>query len=338
MNVSHLTARRAHHHRRRQCFLVLAAVILAMPIVLAVDGARAAGPDRLPITVTNDTGRAGPVHLYVLGVDLATGRLGSVDAGGTFRPWSGGTNPPSPAPDVSIDGPADGATTTMAIPRGFSGRVFFSFGEKLHFSLTAEGLVQPAPWASGDANRDILFDWSELTYDDAGLWLNSSGAVVASFDQPSTADVLGCDGALFAPNDQVVGPIARTLCAALNRGTLGSIDIQPGGAAADFYRSSLTNEYARLVHASMADGRAYAFAFDDVQAQESLVHSGDPVSAGIELSSLAPSPARLSEAIAADQLVDVGPERGDPGEQPGRHADLVGTPQLRSRVVGEEHR
>ena len=93
----------------------------------------------------------------------------------------------------------------------------------------------------------------------------------------------GCDGALGAPNDMVVGPIARTLCAALHRSTLGRLDTQPSGTAADFYQGTLTNHYSRLVHQNMVDGRAYGFAFDDVQAQESLVHSGDPTSAGITL-------------------------------------------------------
>lgn len=256
--------------------------------------------------------------------------------------------------------------------------------------------MQPAPWAAGDANRDILFDWSEFTYNDAGLWLNSSqvdmfavphavtvdgatgvtrrtgdvvangrnaiidgiraqsgwantvqtrsdgtvlrvlapgkaagagllsttyldpyvasawnayttrtltvtpftdqpairyfgrvsgnvmtftntsGQVVATFNRPSSASVWGCDGDLPAPNDQVVGPISRTLCAALNRGTLGTIDTQPSTNAAEFYRSNPTNQYARVIHANMVDGKAYAFAFDDVGAFESLVHDGDP--------------------------------------------------------------
>ena len=110
---------------------------------------------------------------------------------------------------------------------------------------------------------------------------NGSGQQVASFNKPSTSNVWGCDGALGAPNDQVVGPIARTLCAALHRGTLGTIDTQPGGGAADFYKSALTNHYSRIIHANMADGKAYGFAFDDVQNQESLVHSGDPRRDGI---------------------------------------------------------
>jgi hypothetical protein len=41
--------------------------------------------------------------------------------------------------------------------------------------------------------------------------------------------------------------------------------------------------YAKVIHANMIDGKAYAFAFDDVQNQESLVHDGDPRAAGITM-------------------------------------------------------
>ncbi|AEV87894.1 glucan endo-1,3-beta-D-glucosidase [Actinoplanes sp. SE50] len=355
----------------------------------------------LPVTVTNKTGRGDAVHLYVLGVNLDTGKLGYVDRAGRFTAWSGGGAVPLAAPDVSIPGPATGASTTIRVPRNLSGRLYFSFGRKLDFRLTRDGLVQPAPWAAGDPNHDILFDWSEFTVNSSGLWLNSSqvdmfavphtvsvtggsgttsstgtpvangrqrvidaikaspdfarsvvtrsdgtvlrvlapgkaadaglmsptyldpyiatawnaytgrtltvtpftdrptvrylgrtsgnvmsftdpaGRVVASFTRPSTADVWGCDGALGAPNDQVVGPIARTLCAALQRSTLGRIDTQPAGRAADFYQGNPANLYAKAVHAAMLDGKAYAFAFDDVLNQESLVHDGDPRTAAI---------------------------------------------------------
>ncbi|WP_433826668.1 beta-1,3-glucanase family protein [Actinoplanes sp. CA-015351] len=356
----------------------------------------------LPVTFTNDSGRDEAVHLYVLGTNLATGKLGYSDATGRFTPWTGGATVPVPAPDVSIPGPAKGKSTTIQIPENLSGRIYFSFGSKLDFRLTADGLVQPAPWAGGDPNRDILFDWSEFTLNDSGLWLNSSqvdmfavphivsvtgksassqtgevkpggrqrvidtikadpafaksvvtgsdgtvlrvlapgkaadaglmsptyldgyitdawnayrskvltvipftdqpgvkylgrttgnvlnftdtaGRTVASFTKPSTANVWGCDGALGAPNDQVVGPIARTLCAALQRTTLGRLDTQPSGTATDFYQGEVTNVYARVIHQNMVDGKAYAFAFDDVQNQESLVHDGDPQAAGITL-------------------------------------------------------
>ncbi len=358
----------------------------------------------LPVTVSNKTGRGDAVFLYVLGVNLTTGKLGYVNAAGDFTAWTGGGPVPSPAPDVAIPGPADGADTTIRVPKNLSGRLYMSFGRKLDFRITGDGLVQPAPWAGSDPNRDILFDWSELTLNDSGLWLNSSqvdmfavphvvsvtggngetrktgevkaggrqrvidaikaspdfaksvvtradgtvlrvlapgkaadaglmsptyldayiarawnaytsktltvvpftdrpdtrftgrtsgdvmnfsdaaGKTVASFTRPSTTNVWGCDGALGAPNDLVVGPIARTLCAALWRTTLGELDTQPSGTAADFYTGDPANVYAKAIHDNMADGKAYAFAFDDVQNQESLVHDGDPRAAGIVLS------------------------------------------------------
>lgn len=381
----------------------LAALAVFGAVAVSPPAANAIGPNLLPVTVTNNTGRGEAVHLYVIGIQLSSGRLGYVNQAGTFSPWTGGALPPAPAPDVSIPGAGNGGATTIQFPRGFSGRVYFSLGEKLKFFLTPDGLVQPAPWAGGDANRDILFDWSEFTYNDAGLWLNSSqvdmfavphavsvtgasgavrrtgdlvangrdnvintirgtsglgntvysrsdgtvlrvlapgkaagaglmsstyldpyissawnaytgktltvvpfgdqpntryfgrtsgnvmrftnsaGAQVASFNRPSSSSVWGCDGDLPAPNDQVVGPISRTLCAALNRGTLGTIDTQPSLNAADFYKNNPTNVYAKVIHANMQDGKAYAFAFDDVGAFESLVHDGDPRSAGLHL-------------------------------------------------------
>jgi hypothetical protein len=363
--------------------------------------------DLLPLKITNNSGRKDAVHLYVVGVDLhPNGKLGYVDEAGTFTAWSGGQKVPVPAPDVSIPGPADGESKTIKIPRELSGRVYFSFGKKLTFKLTEDGLVQPAVWIKDDANADVLSDWSEFTFNGSGLWLNSSqvdqfavphvvtvtgpdgvtkktgevvpggrnkilnaikaqpgfeksvvtgsdgtvlralapgkaadaglfsptyldpyitsawntyksrtltvqpfshqpevkffgrtdgsgnvmnftdttGKTVASFTKPTTANVWGCDGALGAPNDMVVGPIARTLCAAMHRTTLGTLHTQPSGTAKDFYKGTLTNHFSRIVHQNMVDGKAYGFAFDDVQAQESLVHDGDPRAAGVILS------------------------------------------------------
>ncbi|MEV8508141.1 beta-1,3-glucanase family protein [Actinoplanes sp. NPDC051475] len=388
----------------RKTMLGLAVAAVAVPAAIAVVPAAqaATGPDVLPLTVTNNSGRNQDVHLYVLGE--SGGKLGFVTESGTFTPWSGGANPPVPAPDVSIDGPANGASKTIGVPRGLSGRMYMSFGDKLDFKLTQDGgLVQPAPWAAGDANSDVLFDWSEFTYNDSGVFLNSSqvdmfavphevsvtgsngqtlatgklkpggrdavvdamraddefsklvqtaadgtvlrvlspgkgadggsfdpgylasyidkawvtyvttdlvvkpfaeqpdkvfkgrtagdvmtftdatGAQVATFTKPTTANVWGCDGNLGAPNDLVVGPIARSLCAALQRTTLGTQPAEPSTDSSTFYRNDPTNEYAKAIHEQMIDGKAYAFAFDDVANQESLVHDGNPTSIGITL-------------------------------------------------------
>lgn len=112
---------------------------------------------------------------------------------------------------------------------------------------------------------------------------NGSGARVASFGKPPSKDVFGCDGVLHAPNDPVVGPIARSLCADLNRSVLGHHAQSPVWEARHYYTRAITNHYSKAMHANMVDGRAYGFAFDDVGGHESLVHDPNPRSARIAL-------------------------------------------------------
>lgn len=360
-------------------------------------------PDTIPLTVTNNSGRSGSVYIYDLGTLLSTGQQGWADANGAFHAWPAGANPPAPAPDASIPGPAAGQSATIRIPK-FSGRVYFSYGQKLVFKLATGGLVQPAVQNPSDPNRNILFNWSEYTLNDSGLWINStqvdmfsapyavgvtsttgasqttghlkaggynavlnalrgqtggwggliqtapdgsvlralapghgieagalpstvlddyinrvwqkyssstltvtpfgdqpntkyfgrvsgntmnftdsSGAVVTSFQKPDADSVFGCYKLLDAPNDLVRGPISRTLCAGYNRSTLLTNPNQPDSGTANFYQDAVTNQYARAVHGQMADGKAYAFAFDDVGNQESLVNDGTPQQAYLTL-------------------------------------------------------
>ncbi|MEY9490749.1 glycoside hydrolase family 64 protein [Streptomyces calvus] len=392
---------------RRRILTVGTAVATVLAGSLLATGtaapAHAAVPDTIPLQITNNSGRGEPVYVYNLGTELSTGRQGWADASGTFHPWPAGGNPPTPAPDASIAGPAAGQSTTIRIPK-FSGRIYFSYGEKLVFKLATGGLVQPAVQNPSDPNRNILFNWSEYTLNDSGLWLNStqvdmfsapysvgvkrgdgstattgrlkpggynavfntlrgqsggwgnlihtrsdgtvlralsplygvetgalpasvmddyvnrvwdkyagstltvtpfgdrpdvkyygrvsggvmnftdgSGAVVTSFQKPDASSIFGCHKLLDAPNDQVRGPISRTLCAGFHRSTLLSNPNQPDSGSGGFYQDAVTNHYARAVHAQMADGKAYAFAFDDVGNHESLVHDGNPQQASITL-------------------------------------------------------
>nr|WP_260848661.1 glycoside hydrolase family 64 protein [Streptomyces sp. SLBN-118] len=365
--------------------------------------AEAAVPATIPLTFTNNSGRGDQIYIYNLGTLLTTGQQGWADANGTFHPWPAGGNPPTPAPDASIAGPAAGQSRTIRIPK-FSGRIYFSYGQKLVFKLATGGLVQPAVQNPADPNRNILFNWSEYTLNDSGLWINSTqvdmfsapyavgvqpesgatrstghlkpggyngfysalrgqpggwgnliqtrsdgtvlralapghgieagalpagvmddyvnrvwskysastltvtpfanqpntkyygrvsggvmnftnaaGAVVTSFQKPDSDSIFGCYKRLDAPNDQVRGPISRTLCAGFNRSTLLTNPNQPDTGSANFYQDVVTNHYARKIHAQMVDGKAYAFAFDDVGAHESLVHDGNPQRAYITL-------------------------------------------------------
>ncbi|WP_320774658.1 glycoside hydrolase family 64 protein [Streptomyces sp. CRN 30] len=402
--------RRSPGRLRRRIAATATALATAVAGALLAAGpavpAEAAVPATIPLQITNNSGRSEPVYLYNLGTELSSGRQGWADANGTFHAWPGGGSPPVPAPDASIAGPGPGQTTTIRIPK-FSGRVYFSYGQKLVFQLATGGLVQPAVQNPSDPNRDILFNWSEYTLNDSGLWINStqvdmfsapyavgvkgsggattttghlksggykgffdalrarsggwsgliqtradgtvlralsplygvetgalpasvmddyinrvwqkyatttltvtpftdrpdvkyygrvsgnvmnftdsSGAVVTSFQKPDASSVFGCHRLLDAPNDQVRGPISRTLCAGYNRSTLLTNANQPDTSGAGFYQDAVTNHYARAVHERMADGKAYAFAFDDVGNHESLVHDGDPATAYLTLDPL----------------------------------------------------
>ncbi|MFE5299995.1 glycoside hydrolase family 64 protein [Streptomyces sp. NPDC056632] len=396
-------------HRRKHIRLIplaAAALIGTTAIVVGVgdpDPASATVPATIPLTFTNNSARGEQVYVYNLGTELSTGRQGWADANGTFHPWPAGGSTPVPAPDASITGPANGGSMTIRLPK-FSGRIYFSYGQKLVFKLATGGLVQPAVQNPSDPNRNILFNWSEYTLNDSGLWINSTqvdmvsapyavgvkrpdgtvantgrlkpggyrgfydalrgqpggwanliqtradgtvlralapghgieagalpsgvmndyinrvwtkyatstltvtpfanqpsvkyygrvsgnvmnftnsaGAVVTSFQKPDSDSVFGCYKLLDAPNDQVRGPISRTLCAGYNRSTLLTNPNQPDTSASGFYKDTVTNHYSRKIHAQMADGKAYGFAFDDVGAHESLVHDGDPRQAYVTL-------------------------------------------------------
>ncbi|MFJ7073818.1 beta-1,3-glucanase family protein [Streptomyces sp. NPDC098781] len=102
------------------------------------------------------------------------------------------------------------------------------------------------------------------------------GPAQVSFGKPSTRDVLFCDGALAAPNDGTTGPVAAVLGAGFNRSTLLSHPAQPTTDHATFYRTDLTNHYAKAMHAATEDGKAYGFAFDDVADFASYIQDTAP--------------------------------------------------------------
>lgn len=109
------------------------------------------------------------------------------------------------------------------------------------------------------------------------------GPAAVSFSEPSTRDVLFCDGNLAAPNDGTTGPVAAVLGAGFNRSTLLSNPAQPTTSAADFYRTDLTNHYAKAVHAATEDGKAYGFAFDDVADFASYIQDTAPTAIRLTL-------------------------------------------------------
>jgi hypothetical protein len=403
--------------RNRMLTAASAGILALVALGGANQAAQAASSTSLPMTVANSSGDDAPMYVsivgHLLGSDGAVGPQGYLDGTGAFHEFPAGGATPTPAPDVSIKGPTDGRTRIIDVPYGFSGRMYYSFGQPVRFRLVIDangrtGLVEPVPWDpdAPDSQVEVAFDFVEFSYTAWGLFLNAtqvdgmtipasvgvkestgsvmrtgvttkstasiataltrvpgfensaqtdggvlrvvspaklvdsgrmdadylkpyvdnvwmtyangsaltvrpwedrpnevftgrvangkfvfrdaSGSVVARIDKPTTADVWRCDGALSSPNNATVGPIARSLCADLNRGTLGSQPVSPAFDAGTFYRETpvnqgLFNHYAAIVHSSMQDGFAYGFAYDDVAHQESLVHAGSPVAASVDV-------------------------------------------------------
>ncbi|MGW4939107.1 glycoside hydrolase family 64 protein [Streptomyces sp. NPDC004166] len=88
-----------------------------------------------------------------------------------------------------------------------------------------------------------------------------------TFAKPSSKDVFTCNHGPFANNpgdpDDKKGLLAR-LAAGFNRSLMLTHPDQPNGAdSADYYQGSVTNHWARVVHANSPIG--YAFPYDDVR-------------------------------------------------------------------------
>lgn len=88
----------------------------------------------------------------------------------------------------------------------------------------------------------------------------SFGSSVGSFSAPSSADIFSCSSGPFATDSAQMGAIGARLAAAFNRSTLLIDAVQPDNeVVADYYQNSITNHYARLLHATYLDGKGYAF-------------------------------------------------------------------------------
>jgi len=177
---------------------VLAPLILLTALLVVGDPAASAAVAQLPFTVTNNSGRGDTTYLYVIARNSA-GQQGYLDAAGAWHAYSFPSttpNGPVPAPDVSIAGPGNGASTTITLPPSLSGgRIYLSMGAKLSFFLTTNGLVEPAPWNASDANANVLYDWSEFaraSNNGTGIFINTT--TVDMFSIPLTVSVTSSAG------------------------------------------------------------------------------------------------------------------------------------------------
>ena len=145
-----------------------------------------------------------------------------------------------------------------------------------------DGYYQPyvdavwAKYASDTLSVDTQNQWGVVTgrIQDGKLTFPNVG----DFSQPSAANIFACNSGPFAgrtTNQEEMGNITARLAAAFNRSTLLTNSNQPDGEVIDnYYRESVTNHYSRIVHETVADGRGYAFPYDDVAASDATNVAG----------------------------------------------------------------
>jgi hypothetical protein len=114
--------------------------------------------------------------MYVLGTDPA-GRQGHATADGTFVPCAPSDNGANGYTDYAIP-LSDSGDTTITLPK-MSGRIYFSLGDRLRLKVVVDGdgkpaLQYPAGWVSTDPNYTVLHDWIEFTYNDSGMFCNTT--------------------------------------------------------------------------------------------------------------------------------------------------------------------
>jgi hypothetical protein len=122
-----------------------------------------------------------------------------------------------------------------------------------------------------------------------------------TFQKPTARDIFGCSTGSFATGSNgETNAIIPRLAAAFNRSTLLVASQHPNGVApGQYYQNPVTNvsetldcgpyeqvltvtqHYARLVHAANVDGHGYAFPYDDVTpdggvGQEGALSSPNP--------------------------------------------------------------
>lgn len=362
----------------------------------------------LNVSLVNQT-TSSTVYAFITGQALDNNNrvfLLQADGKTPYYPTSPSSTGASLAVNCAIPLGAPGSTKSAVIPHIAGGRIWFSIGTPLTFLLNpgptgspGAALVEPSPTNPSDANTNILWDFCELTYNNAQLFSNISyvdfvsipialtltnstgatqhvagtaangldtvcaglraqsategnsawasliytspsgqtlralspnhapnlslfngyydayvdsvyakyagtplsvdtqasygtvsGAVKSgvldfgaggTFAQPSTADIFSCSTGPFADTSGERAAFVPRIAAAFNRSTVLQDSSIPSGTPAQYYQTSPTNHYSRIVHAANLDGRGYAFPYDDVtptggQDQSGAVMDGAP--------------------------------------------------------------
>jgi hypothetical protein len=231
-----------------------------------------------------------------------------IPIGLTLTDTSGNTQTVSGLPAGGLDTVCSGLTGQQASDGNpWTDLIVTSGGANLRALSPQNGIVYNSSLLSGYYDDYVSQVWdmysaAPLTVDTQASYGTVTGQVsgglltfpgVGSFAQPASADIFSCSTGPFSTagaSDEVLAIIPR-LAAAFNRSTLLIDSDQPDGEnPADYYANATTNQYARIVHATLAGGLGYAFPYDDVTPDGGVNQAG-PVSSA--------SPALLAVTVGA---------------------------------------
>jgi hypothetical protein len=171
--------------------------VASVPFLGSALFSRAEAAAALPITVANDTGRFpdSAITMYVVGTEAATGRMGYVKNSGQFSQVSAGDNGGDGYLDLGVPLSSVGKGS-FVLPK-MSGRIYFAIDGKLRFKAVVDGdgrpaLQYPVAWTEGDPNFDVLHDCCEFTFNDQGMFCNTTQ--VDMFSIPMAIRLRGGDG------------------------------------------------------------------------------------------------------------------------------------------------
>lgn len=123
-------------------------------------------------------------------------------------------------------------------------------------------------YISNTLTIDTQASWGLATGQTSNDRTSLSFSGIGSFTKPTAADIFGGSSGAFAAqatNTDELLNIGARLDASFNRSTLLIDKDQPDDElVSTYYTNSVTNHYARIVHAANVDGLGYCFPYDDV--------------------------------------------------------------------------
>lgn len=143
------------------------------------------------------------VYAYIVGIDPDNMRwtMVTADGQGVYQPPTPTENHTSLEQDCSIELGAVGSSgKEIKIPRLISGRIFFSYDEKMNFFMNNNGsFVMPSEKNPDDPNINVQWTFAEFTLNDAELYGNISFVDVLSIPLAFELETSDGTGKQFVP-------------------------------------------------------------------------------------------------------------------------------------------